>query len=207
MKTLYRLTLLGVLALSLASCVNSGGTASQTAGGGTGGGTGGNTTPVVSKSDKQKVIDYFESNGTLSDGAYLVGAKTSDTDDGYSFVYSVVESYTPSDDSFMLIGNTDVTKNSTTVSYMGAVGFNWGSFDSGTFLSDVEISSYKALFRLTNLTFASDAEVDSYTITLTKSSFPSSFSTSTLLNSGKTAVNSLNLAIRFYDKLGLPSLR
>jgi hypothetical protein len=44
--------------------------------------------------------------------------------DGYTFKYTVVESYTPKDDSFMLVGNTDVTKDSSTVSYMGAVGFN-----------------------------------------------------------------------------------
>ena len=204
MKTLYRLMTLGLLTISLASCVNSGGTTSAANNGGTAESP---AAPVVKKSSKEKVIEYFQSYGSYSDGSYLLGSSRSEVSDGYTFKYTVVESYTPKDDSFMLVGNTDVTKDSSTVSYMGAVGFNWGIFEEGTFITDVEAGSSKALFVLSNVTFESDAQLKSCTITLKESNFSSSFSTSTLLSSGKTAINSLNLAIRHFNSLGLPSLR
>jgi hypothetical protein len=193
----------------LASCTNGGTSIASTGGNG-----GGGYTPVTqssaapSVSSKQKVINYLKSNGSYSNGEYMLGGSSTSTSDGYTFQQTLYFSYSPSEDKFNLVGEMIGTKSGSSleVTWLGGATFYWGSYKSGTFLSDYEAGSYQAIYSLNTITFASDNEISACHYHQEKYTFSDSFDFDTIKSGLELATKEFNKAVTYYNSFSLPAL-
>lgn len=214
MNTKIKIVLTLAASLLLASCT-SGSTGGGTNGGTNGGNGGGGSTytpttsvaPVVTP--KQKVINYLKSNGTVSDGDYLVGTVNRWTSEEKHYTETIVVSYSPSKDEFNLIGQTEGATSSGTVmmTLLGGCTFSWGSYHGGFFMAEFIFSSYKAVYTMSAMTFNSDGSIASNTYNKSSYTFPDSFDFSTVKKGVELAGAEINKAVSYYNTLGLPSLQ
>lgn len=130
---------------------------------------GGNYQTTTKTSTKSQVVNYMKSNGAVSNGTYLIGAKRTYSNNGYNFTEYVTFLYSSSGDYFGLMGETTGIKEgaSSGVTYTMANKFDWGSYKSGLFLGSMEAGSYTTSYSLSGLSFDSKGNVTnaSYTVT------------------------------------------
>jgi hypothetical protein len=185
-------------AISLLGCTNSTTTSTnQNNGGGTysqNNGGGNTPTPTTSVSEKTKVINYFKSKGTYSDGDYLIAETTPSSNDTYYYTKIDMLIYSPSKETFGVVWSYASTKKSTgnKTSMMAASSFSWGSYDYGTFFFDLSAGSYETIYSLSSLSFESDGEIDNCKYTVTKDTF--SWSSSELKEFASTCLKGYNEA-------------
>jgi hypothetical protein len=166
------------------------------------------SSPIPTKSDKQKVIDYVEGHGSLSSGDYLVSKGSKWNSNGHYYTEVVFLSYSPDDDTFNLVGQTQGATSDGTVmmTLLGGAKFSWGSYKLGFFLADYEYENYEAVYTMSKITFSSDGSIVSNTFNQSKLTFPDSFDSDVLKKGVSLAGEEINHAVAFYNTLSLPSL-
>jgi hypothetical protein len=168
------------------------------------------TATSVPLSDKQKVINYLNAKGTMSNGYMTVGKGSKTIDGAYTYTYISMMYYNSDNDTFNLVhGDIQVETSTNTQLYLNLASaiFYWGSYKRGAFLTSVTLSStYAYDCDIDNISFGSTGTISNYTLTMKSNTFPSSTDTSNLMTLSQTEADNLNIAINWYGTLGLPSL-